>query len=152
MNTVPGLARAALILAAAILLSSCAADPPPDGPLVTHRGPWNGEDALGIGELSLEGNCLYFTVPGSFALPDRRPATPRVETRMILAFARGADWDAATSSVHYDDSSISVGPNVRIGGGIIEEDKLDGWENPPDPSCAYDATWYVSDHGPQPAR
>jgi|GEM_PF-4665383 len=111
-----------------------------NGPVVIHRGEWNGDDGAARGELVLEDNCLYF-IPTSL-----RPA-PIGDQRLILAFARGAEWDAATQSIHYDGLVLSPGPDAFVGGGPIDEDTLPGWINPPDPSCEWDGIWYMSDAG-----
>ena len=108
------------------------------GPLAIYGGEWNGDDALLVGTLALQGRCLYIVDPaGSSPAPAARP--------MLLAFAIGTGWDGKSETVRYADRELRVGEVVQVGGSAVRMSAVSTqWLVPPAPECESELIWFVA--------
>ncbi|WP_322795112.1 hypothetical protein [Tepidiforma sp.] len=106
------------------------------GPLAIYGGRNDG-DALLIGTLVLQGQCLFIIDPvGESPAPSGRP--------VLLAFSIGTGWDAKNQAVTYEGGELRVGEVVQVHGSAARKDAAGSeWLVPPHPTCESDVIWYV---------
>lgn len=96
------------LLAVALLVSGCSGGV--DGPVVDGDRRTSGEDATVVGEVLVEGECLYL-VQG--------------ETRYPVIWPHGTRWDATESAVALPGGTLAYqGDEVSGGGGYHHEENL----------------------------
>jgi hypothetical protein len=108
------------------------------GPLAIYGGEWNGDDALLVGTLALQGRCLYIVDPaGSSPAPAARP--------LLLAFGIGTGRDGQSETVSYADRELRVGEVVQAGGSAGGRREVSmRWLVSPAPECERELIWFVA--------
>jgi hypothetical protein len=122
----------ALVLATAALVTvlGCGED---RGPLALYRGAWNGDNALIVGRVEREGDCLYIAQDPSTKVP-----------RMLLAFAdNGVTWDEEEQAVQVAGKSVPVGAVLTAGGSEASSVASINWSTPPAPGCNTLRIWLL---------
>lgn len=116
------------------------------GPLAIYAGEWNGDDALLVGTLALQGRCLYIVDPVGYSpAPAGRP--------LLLAFGIGTAWDAKSETVSYGGRELRVGEVVQVGGSAVRKSAVSTqWLVPPAPECESDLIWFVGEPSPAVGR
>ena len=114
------------------------------GPLAIYGGEWNGDDALLVGRLARDGDCLYIVDPVGYS--PARPGEP-----VLLAFGRGTAWNSASETVSYAGRELRVGEVVEVGGSAVRRSAVSThWLVPPAPECESELIWFVGE--PPPAK
>lgn len=114
------------------------------GPLAIYGGEWNGDDALLVGRLVRDGDCLSIVDPVGYS-----PAGPGEP--VLLAFGIGTGWDAKSETVSYAGRELRVDEVVQVGGSAVRKSAVSTqWLVPPAPECESELIWFVGE--PSPAR
>lgn len=94
----------------ALIVSSCSGGV--DGPVVEGNRRSGGEDALVVGEVVFEGECIYL-------------CQSEADTRYPVIWPYGTEWDPDQSAVVLPDGSpVSEGAEISGGGGYHHLDRL----------------------------